>query len=72
MKFQLNSFNSAQLTKRTQNCIYLYYKGNNLKNIHANVIVLVHDTSSQCALQMYESFVEISVTVIKLQSRHDF
>ena len=29
-------------------------KGNNLKNIHARVMVLVHDTSSQCALQIYE------------------
>ena len=52
MKFQPNSFNSVQLTERTRNCIYLCYKGNNLKNIHARVMVLVHDTSSQCALQM--------------------
>ena len=35
-------------------------------------MVLVHDTSSQCALRMYEvslkymKFLEISVTVIKL------
>ena len=28
-------------------------KGDNLKNIHASIMVLVHDTSSQCALQMY-------------------
>ena len=54
MKFQPNSFNSVQLTERTRNCIYLCYKGNNLKNIHARVMVLVYDTSSQCALQMYE------------------
>ena len=53
-KVQPNSFNSVQLTERTRNCIYLCYKGNNLKNIHARVMVLVHDTSSQCALQMYE------------------
>ena len=33
---------------------YLCYKGDNLKNTHARVMVLVHDTSSQCALQMYE------------------
>ena len=33
-------------------------------------MVLVHDTSSQCVLQMYE--VETSVTVIKLKSGHDF
>ena len=56
MKFQPNSFNSVQLTERTRNCIYLHvcYKGNNLKNTHVRVMVLVHDTSSQCALQMYE------------------
>ena len=34
--------------------IYLCYKGGNLKNTHARVMVLVHDTSSQFALQMYE------------------
>ena len=54
MKFQPNSFNSVQLTEPTGNCIYLCYKGNNLKNIHARVMVLVHDMSSQCALQTYE------------------
>ena len=54
MKFQPNSFNSIHLTERTHNCIYLCYKGNNLKNIHARVMVLVHDKSSQCALQMKE------------------
>ena len=47
MKLQPNRFKS-------RNCIYLCYKGNNLKNIRAGVMVLVHDTSSQCALQMYE------------------
>ena len=54
MKFQPNSFNGCQLTERAPNCIHLCYKGDNLKNIHARVMVLVHDTSSQCALQMYE------------------
>ena len=34
--------------------MYLCYKGDNLKNTHTRVIVLVHDTLSQCALQMYE------------------
>ena len=29
-------------------------RGGNLKNTHARVMVLVHDTLSQCALQMYE------------------
>ena len=54
MKFQPNSFNMVQLTERTRNCIYLCYKGNNLKNIHARVMVLVLDRLSQCALQMYD------------------
>ena len=54
LKFQPNSFNSVQLTVRTQNCIYLRSKGDNLKNIYARVMVLVHDTLSQCPLQMYE------------------
>ena len=34
MKFQPISFNSVQLTERTRNCIYLRYKGDNLKNIY--------------------------------------
>ena len=54
MKYQPISFYSVQLTDRTRNCIYLRYKGDNLKNIYARVMVLVHDMSSQCALQMYE------------------
>ena len=29
-------------------------RGDNLKNIYARVMVLVHKASSQCALQMYE------------------
>ena len=33
---------------------FLRYEGNNLKNKHVRVTVLVHDTSSECALQMYE------------------
>ena len=32
-----------------------YYKGNTLKNIYAGVMVRVYDTSSECALQLYES-----------------
>ena len=46
MKFQPNSFNSVQLTECTQNCIYLCYKGGNLKNRHARVMVLVYDMPS--------------------------
>ena len=29
-------------------------QGNNLINKSARVMILVHDTSSECALQMYE------------------
>ena len=54
IKFQPNSFNSVQLTGRTRNYIYLRYKGDNLKKIYARVMVLVHDTSYQCALQKYK------------------
>ena len=53
MKFQPNSFNSVQLTEWTK-CPYLCYKGNNLINKRARVMILEHDTSSECALQMYE------------------
>ena len=41
LKFQPNSFNNVQLTERTRNCIYLRYKGDDLKNIYARVMVLV-------------------------------
>ena len=58
MKFQPNSFNTVQLTEQTRSCIYLCYKGNNLNNIHARVMVFVHDTLSQCALQMYEALLK--------------
>ena len=54
MKFQPDSFKSVQLTQLIRNCIYLGYKGDNLKNIYARVMVLVHDMSSKCTLQMYE------------------
>ena len=50
----LNICNGYQVIERTRFCDYLCYKGDNLKNTHARVMVLVHDTSSQCALQMYE------------------
>ena len=39
--------------KKSQNCVLLCYKGNELKNIYATVIVLMHDTLSEC-LQIYE------------------
>ena len=43
IKFQQNRFNSVQLTERPRIYIYLCYKGNNLKNIHVSVMVLLHD-----------------------------
>ena len=45
---------SVTVIEWTRFCDYLCYKGDNLKNTHARVMVLVHDTSSQCALQIYE------------------
>ena len=54
MKFPQNRSNSVQLTEWKHNCILLCYKGNNLKNEHARVMDLVYETSSECALQMYE------------------
>ena len=47
-------------TEWTQNCIYKCSKGNNVKNIQAEVMVLEHYMSSQCALQMYEVSSKIS------------
>ena len=40
--------------KKSQNCVLLCYKGNALKNIYVIVMVLMHDTLSECALQTYE------------------
>ena len=54
MKFHGNICNGYQVIERTRFCDYLCHKGDNLKNTHARVMVLVHDTSSQCAFQMYE------------------
>ena len=36
---------SVTVIKGTRFCDYLCYKGDNLKNAHARVMVLVHDTS---------------------------
>ena len=53
MKFLLNSFNGCQLTEWTRNSI-----ANDQREITSKlseaVMVLVHDTSSYCALQLYE------------------
>ena len=54
MKFRPNRFISVQLTERTQNCIQLCYKVNNLKNEHALAMLHVHDMSPDGALKMYE------------------
>ena len=54
MQFQPKTFNTVQLTERTKNWIKLCYKGNNLKTKHARVMGLVHGTSSERVLQMYE------------------
>ena len=53
MKFHLNNFNGCQFTERTRNSI-----ANDQREITPKIskaeMVLLHDTSSQCALQMYE------------------
>ena len=52
MKFRLNSFNGCQITERTRNSI-----ANDQREITPKiyrVMVLVRDTSSNCALQLYE------------------
>ena len=54
MKFCCNIYNGYQVIERTRFCDFLCYKGNNLKNTYARVVELVHETLSQCALQMYE------------------
>ena len=37
-----------------------------MKNTHARVMVLVHDTSSQCALQMYEVSLKYLLVLCRL------
>ena len=41
MKFQPNNVYIVQLTERTQNCIYLRHKGDNLKYIHMQELVFL-------------------------------
>ena len=53
MKFHLNNFNGCQLTERTRNSIANDQREITPK-ISKAVMVLVHDTSSQCALQLYK------------------
>ena len=54
MKFHLNNFNVCQLTEWTRNSIANDQREINSKNIQSRVMVLVHDTSPYCALQLYE------------------
>ena len=51
-EYQPNNFNSVLLTEQTK-IAFSCYKGNNLKNKQCKNYVFVHDTSSECALQMY-------------------
>ena len=53
-KFQPNSVTVFNLQSGHEIPFTYITKGDNLKNIYAKVMVLVHSTSSQCALQMYE------------------
>ena len=53
MEFHLNNFNGCQLTEQTRNCIASDQREITPK-ISKAVMVLVHDTSSYCALQLYE------------------
>ena len=53
MKIQPNNFNNVQLTEWAKLDLVIN-KGNNLKNKHARVMVLVHAPLSRCALQMFE------------------
>ena len=54
IEFHFNTSNCYQVIKQTQNSITMI-KGNNSKNIQSRVMVLGHETLSECALQMYES-----------------
>ena len=44
----------------------LCHKRNNLKNIQARDMVLVHDTSSEYALQMYEVSLKYLKTALQM------
>ena len=55
MKFHFNSFYGCQVTERTRNSIANDQREiTRNKNIQSRVMVLVHDTLSHCALQVYE------------------
>ena len=54
MKFHFYSFNGCQLTEQTRNSIANNQREITPKNIQSRVMVLVHDTLSYCAFQLYE------------------
>ena len=53
MKFHLNSFIVVNLQSGHEKALQMI-KGNNSKIIKSRDMVLVHDTSSYCALQLCE------------------
>ena len=54
IKFHQNIFNGYQVIEWTRFCDGQTYGQTDRRNLQARVMVLVHDTSSQCALQMHE------------------
>ena len=54
MKFCRNIFNGYQVIEGTRNSIANDQRKIPKKNIQSRLMVLVHNTSSECALQMYE------------------
>ena len=54
MKFRLNSLNSCQVTERTRNSIANDQREITPKIYKSRVMVLVHDTSSYSALQLFD------------------
>ena len=55
LKFRLNSFNGCKLTGRTRNSVANVQRLITPKQKYScRVMVLVHDTSSYSALQLYE------------------
>ena len=71
MKFQPNSFNSIQLIEQTRNYIFWCSKGNKLENIQELWFLCMTCPVLMCFTSV-RSFVEISLTVIKLLSGHHF
>ena len=55
IKFRWNTSNGYQIIERTRNGIANDQRVIIQKNIQSRVIVLVHDTLSECAFQMYKA-----------------